>query len=33
MRDPALYIGRRYASLRSHNQLVSFISLLSVADP
>jgi lipoprotein-releasing system permease protein len=30
MRDPALYIGRRYASLRSHNQLVSFISLLSV---
>lgn len=30
MLDPALYIGRRYASLRSHNQLVSFISLLSV---
>ncbi|MGA0806119.1 MAG: lipoprotein-releasing ABC transporter permease subunit [Pseudohongiellaceae bacterium] len=30
MLDPALYIGRRYASLRSRNQLVSFISLLSV---
>lgn len=30
MLDPAFYIGRRYASLRSRNQLVSFISLLSV---
>jgi lipoprotein-releasing system permease protein len=30
MLEPALYIGRRYASLRSRNQLVSFISLLSV---
>lgn len=30
MTELAFYIGRRYASLRSHNQLVSFISLLSV---
>lgn len=29
-RNPALYIGSRYASLRSRNLLVGFISLLSV---
>lgn len=31
MFSTAFYIGRRYASLRSRNQLVSFISLLAVA--
>jgi len=30
MLGTAIYIGKRYASLRSSNQLVSFISLLSV---
>lgn len=30
MHKPALFIGGRYASLRSSNQLVSFISLLTV---
>jgi len=31
MKSPlALYIGKRYASIRSRNQLIGFISLLSI---